>query len=69
MERNWNVAIERIARTAHNNFMADDFDDLPEDGIERAIWMQVGRAVVIEMQTMMDEFKATNSDTTTEKLQ
>ena len=51
----WATALPRIARAAHNAHMADEWDDLPENGIERAAWLQVAAAVVNEMQAMMDE--------------
>jgi hypothetical protein len=59
----WEEALPRIAKTAHNAFrrheelrrMADEWDDLPADGIERSAWLQVAAAVVNEMQAMMDE--------------
>ncbi len=51
----WNTALPRIAKAAHNAHMADEWDDLPPDGIERAMWLQVAAAVVNEMQEMMDE--------------
>ena len=50
----WNTALPRIAKAAHNAHMADEWDDLPPDGIERAIWMQVAAAVVNEMQALAD---------------
>lgn len=54
----WNIVLERIARAAHNAHMADEWDDLPEDGIERAIWRQTAIKVVQEFQAMMDERKS-----------
>ena len=56
MERGWEVLLSRLARVAHNAYMADDWDDLPADGIERAIWLQTVAAVVNEMQAIMDEW-------------
>ncbi len=54
----WDTALKRIARVAHNSFMEDDFDALPENGIERAAWGQVAVDVVKEMQSMMNEMPA-----------
>ena len=58
MERDWNAILPRLACVAHNAHMADEWDDLPEDGIERAIWLQVAAAMVNEMQAILDEWKA-----------
>lgn len=54
---NWDTALERIAKVTHNAHMADEWDELPPHGIERAIWIQVAAAVVKEIQIMMDERK------------
>ncbi len=51
----WTTVHERIAKAAHNAFMADEWDELPEGGIERAAWAQVAVAVVDEVQTMLNE--------------
>ena len=53
----WTTSLPRIAKAAHNALMADEWDDLPPDGIDRAGWLQVAAAVVNEMQAMMDERK------------
>ena len=54
---NWDAALERIAKAAHNAHMADEWNELPSHGIERAVWIQVAAAVVKEIQAMMDERK------------
>ncbi len=56
IERDWNVLLPRLARVAHNAHMADEWDDLPADGIERAIWLQTVAAVVNDLQAIMNEW-------------
>jgi hypothetical protein len=54
-EWNWLQAEQGIAKVAHNAMMADDWDDLPAGGIERAAWISVGKAVyeyLIEQKVM-----------------
>jgi len=57
IERDWTVILERLAKEMHNSHMADNWDDLPLDGIERAIWLQTAGVAVKEMQSIMDEWK------------
>ena len=54
-ERNWDVILPRLARIAYNAHMADDWDDLPLHGAERAIWLATVAAVVNEMWVIMGE--------------
>ena len=56
IERDWAPIIERLARVMHNAHMADDWDDLPVDGIERVMWRETACAAVNEMQAIMDEW-------------
>ena len=58
----WNPILERLAKAMHNAFMADEWDDLPTDGIEHAAWIQSAAAVVREMQAIMDEHAAPPGD-------
>lgn len=47
--------VDGVARTAHNAFMADDYDDLSESGIERAAWRQVGTAIILYLYNSLSE--------------
>ena len=52
----WNARDkERIAMVAHNEFMADEWDQLPAEGIERAAWLIVADQVLREVTKIMDE--------------
>ncbi len=55
MKPDWNTLIPRLAKIAHNSQFEDEWDDLPENGIERAIWQQTVTAVVNEIRIIMDE--------------
>ena len=41
--------VERVASVAHNALMADEWSDLPPNGIERAAWEQVALAVLRDL--------------------
>lgn len=58
IERNWSVVIERLAKMMHNTHMADEWDDLPPNGIERAAWVRTASAMVGEMQSIINDWKA-----------
>ena len=57
----WNPILERLAKAMHDAqtvydpLMADEWDDVPNDGIEHEAWLQSAAAVVREMQAIMDE--------------
>ncbi len=51
----WTEVHERIAKRAHNSMMADAWDDLPPNGVERAAWRKVAAAVIAEVQVMLKE--------------
>ncbi len=55
IECDWAVILPRLARAAYNAHMAEEWDDLSRDSIERTVWLQTIAAVVNEMQMIMDE--------------
>jgi hypothetical protein len=56
----WEYTLDRIACAAHNALMAEEWDDLPVNGIERVSWRSVAVAVVKEMEEMIDIWKVTS---------
>ncbi len=54
-EKRWTRYLDRIARTAHNSLMADDWDGIPDKSIEKDAWRQVALNVVREMQQIIKE--------------
>ncbi len=51
------AAIDRVAKAAYNALMADSYDDLPVDGIEREAWRQVAVASINEIERMYEEWR------------
>ena len=45
----------RVAEAAHNRCMADDWDDLNPNGIERALWLETARAAIRAMREPTQE--------------
>ena len=46
--------LERIAKVAHNAFMADEWDQLPAEGIARTAWLIVAAEVLKEVSKILD---------------
>lgn len=47
----------RVAKAAHNAFMADEWDSLREGGIERALWLQAIRSAIRAMREPTDDMR------------
>ena len=54
---NEEYVLERMARAGYQEMFEDKFDALSKDGIERALWLNIARMMMLEIRTAWEEAK------------
>ena len=55
--KNKDYVIERMAKAGHNSMFEEEWDDLAENSIERAIWKEAAEVMLAEVRKCWEETK------------